>query len=321
MNANIDNLPGWAREALRDACAPWIAHHKYPEGYAERVAGRWSDIESDVLPKLPESLSETGKNNFFRLVFGEGLYGTVEAPGKARDAVRRLNDIREAIAETAQQLADLIADRGEIIESGLATDDGMPGLFDLIEQLAGSYRWWDNWRSLSEKEMQRLLALEATMSQPVPSLCDVLLALAQRLDDSPPAQASEPAFRSRQTSQANYVRQLIDAISRRSLHRRADGRPRDDIAGGDAACLPADFILPDSAMATLVSVLLDLPPGEPSAEAVRAVRLSRQQRPDGDGVSPKNRTTTKQRRRGDPISPTNPAAHLFSGYWGAKPHS
>lgn len=282
MNANIDNLPHWARVAFRHAGAPLVGDtdpegrpyprpRLCPEGFAERVAGRWPEIERDVLPELPDSLSEIGKANFFEFVFRQTMYGAVVAPRQAPDAVRRLDDVRTEILKTALQLASLLQDHAAIYEEG-TVDCDMPDLWDLIEEAAADYPAWE---MTAQPAMERFLTVATSQSRAGPCVADVLERLAEKVRFSPPPRTTDPAYRNCRASNADHVQLLTDAISRYPLRRRADGRPRDDIAGGDAACLPADFVVPDSAMATLVSVLFDLPAGEPSVEAVRELRLSR----------------------------------------------
>ena len=281
MNTNSANdLPCWAREALGHAGAPLAGDtdpegRPYPragwcpEGFAERVAARWLEIKHDVLPPLAV-LSDTGKGHFFRVMFGEGMRVAGDTPLAARAAVRQLDANRWAIAEKAAELARLLEDREDMMNLDLAWPDEMPDLFELIQSAAAGCI---GWQQSAARDMQHLLALESSMSQPVPNLRGVLWSLASL--DPQPAQATEPAFRTRQASQADHVRLLLDAIDR-FQRRRADGLPLDDddFVGGDAARLPADFALPDSALATLVSVVFDLPEGQPGVEAVRACRLS-----------------------------------------------
>lgn len=287
MNTNSANdLPCWAREALGHAGAPLAGDtdpegRPYPragwcpEGFAERVAARWLEIEHDVLPPL-EVLSDTGKGHFFRVMFGEGMRVAGDTPRAARLAVRWLDDIGKAIADKAVELADLLGQQAAIHGDGLAECD-VPDLWELLEEAAADYPVW---AMMDDRTMERFLTAACSQTQPGPGLDDVLWALARRLrgwpGDSPlQAQATEPAFRTRQASQADHVRLLLDAIDR-FQRRRADGLPLDDddFVGGDAARLPADFALPDSALATLVSVVFDLPEGQPGVEAVRACRLS-----------------------------------------------
>lgn len=263
MNANTDTLPRWAREALRPQ----------PELFSERVARRWTEIKCDVLPELPDCLSEKGKTYFFRFVFDEAVHGTVATPRKARNAVRLLDDIRKEMFDTAWQLVQLLREHADIYNEDMAECD-IPDLWELIEEAAADY---PAWQTTAHTAMERFLTVATSQSRPGPVLVDVLARFARNLDPawSPPARTRDPAYRTRQTSNADYVRLLADVISRYPLRRRADGEHRDDVVGGDAACLPADFVLPDPAMAALVSVLFDLPAGRPSVEAVRGLRLSR----------------------------------------------
>ena len=284
MNTNAaKNLPLWARQALGHAGAPLAGDtdpegRPYPragwcpEGFAERVAARWLEIEHDVLPPLAV-LSDIGKGYFFRVMFGEGMRVAGDTPRAARAAVRQLDDTRRAIADKAVELAELLGQQAAIYENGLAECD-VPGLWELLEEAAADHPVW---AEVASTPMERFLIVACGQSRPGPGLDDVLWALARRLrgwpGDSPlQAQATEPAFRTRQASQADYVKLLLDAIDR-FPRRRTDGLPRNDIAGGDDACLPADFALQDAALATLVEILFGLPEGKPGEEAVKKHRL------------------------------------------------
>lgn len=313
MNTNSANdLPCWAREALGYAGAPLAGDtdpegRPYPragwcpEGFAERVAARWLEIERDVLPPLAV-LSDTGKCRLFFAMFGMGRNvavagGLPRVARAARAAVRELDAINMAIADTACELAQLIGRRKEISESGLAEHDGMPDLWELLEEAAADY---PHWKAVASSYMGPFLRIATGQSRAGPDIGDILCGLARHCELSPPAQASDPALRNRQASQADYVRLVLDTIDR-FPRRRADGRRwgHEDSAD-DAARLPADFALPDAALAALVSVVFDLPEGQPSVEAVRACRLSWRQRPDADDL-------TAPRARRPPLPPAAPA--------------
>ncbi len=303
---NIEaSLPEWAREALARAGAPlpgetdaegqpytranWCA-----EGFAQRIAGRWLEIERDVLPAL-EHLSDAAKCCFFEMVFLRGINVAADTPRKARGAVHLLGATRRAIADKAVEMAELLRKQAAIREDGLAECD-VPDLYELLEEAAADY---PDWAMVADAAMERFLTVATHQSRPGPGLDDVLLALARRLEDSPLPQVTEPAFYNRQVSQADFVRLLLGVV---------DGLPRWGVG------VSAGFALSDSAVATLVSVAFDLPEGQPSEESVRFCRRSWRQQPAVDSLTdPPRDPRPAAPRQGE--RPSDRRAELLSGRW------
>jgi hypothetical protein len=258
---SVDDLPHWARKAMGYTALGYsgapLAGDTDPEGpcgllerLAKRVAARWPDIEKDVLPSLAV-LSNNVKGRFFREIFRAGMRSAGDTPRAARQEVRRLDAICEAIAVKAGELADLLEQQAAIDKDGLAECD-MPYLAELLLDAGVEYPVWS--KVATSTEMLRFWTVVFGQTGPGPELADVLRALVQRRRGGPfdpplRVRATEPAFRNRQASQSDHVRTLLRAIDE-FPRRRADGLPPDDIWiwGGDAVCLPHGFDLPDSAV-------------------------------------------------------------------------
>jgi hypothetical protein len=328
---SVDDLPHWARKAMGYTALGYsgapLAGDTDPEGpcgllerLAKRVAARWPDIEKDVLPSLAV-LSNNVKGRFFREIFRAGMRSAGDTPRAARQEVRRLDAICEAIAVKAGELADLLEQQAAIDKDGLAECD-MPYLAELLLDAGVEYPVWS--KVATSTEMLRFWTVVFGQTGPGPELADVLRALVQRRRGGPfdpplRVRATEPAFRNRQASQSDHVRTLLRAIDE-FPRRRADGLPPDDIWiwGGDAVCLPHGFDLPDSAVATLVEALFGLPEGQPDVHVVKACRVSRRQQPDADGLADTpcaNRTAPPPAAPAPRPAPTNAPTDLFTRRW------
>jgi len=254
----MERFPAWARDAL-ETFRPASAFGKSEPGseavsryneFVTRITDRWPEINTGVLPSLRD-LSDKQK----RIVLEQALrcgYTYRESTLKdARAARPELKDLNSNIRRRAENLAKLLRRRRRIIEKGHAGDHE-PDLFDMIERAASQY---PDWESVLRPELQAFLRIARNQSRSGPNLEDVL----DILDEScGPEIISERALDTRQTSPADCVRLVLENVA---LAKERKG-----------GLIPNEFRLPNSALATLVGVVFDLPAGGITDDAVRKVR-------------------------------------------------
>jgi hypothetical protein len=228
-------LPAWVDAAI---CTMEV------ETLRQQLISRWREIEIDVLPALA-ALSDIGK----QLVFEQAFAATLFDYSITRQAQKDLRDLHGRIACCATELASLLQQTTDLSEShGMVT--GIPGLWDTLDSAA---QRWLHWYGVMKAHghLQDFLRVAKGQSRPGPAWSDLIEELADRIDADEIESFLDPVIESRKR-EADASRATQQSIS---LLIHPD--------------IPQKFMLPDQAMATLISVLFNVEVSSPAIKQMR----------------------------------------------------
>jgi len=244
-------LPAWAEAAIREYRPPAPESTETAARYdaiVARILDRWDEISGEVLPSL-RRLSDRGKQAVFESVLHVAWYYPSTWSREARAARREVIGLTEKIRRLADELAEAMRKRDELVERYKLHDDS-PTLPDVIEELAEQYSHW----AVATDARRFWIDARTTTQRSKPSMADVVQVFARDVGVPYDDGLYLAAFRSRE-DRADPVRMLI-AYTRFSHN----------------AWVPDDFRLTARAIMVLANVLFDA--GFTTEDAVRKQRKS-----------------------------------------------
>lgn len=114
----MKNIPEWAREVFETLRKG--GHPDFPD-FEDRIKGRWSEINSDVLPEL-ERLKINQKSELLQSLLTNGFHFRGERASEARYQLKNLIKINKDIAKQAEKLASQLRQKQGILDQGLVYD-------------------------------------------------------------------------------------------------------------------------------------------------------------------------------------------------------
>lgn len=214
---------------------------------ARRLLARGDELEA-VYGELLEKLGrrEHGLSHFLGLLLSTRAFWGPEQIAQARADRAALASVNAQIAAQADALADLLDERDRLNNtSGFSSRTH----YNMADVIAEASRGNGLFQTFLRDPLERLRRQFDLKYWPSPGNC--LRALASDAAAASP-EASDPltdaATASTRPSRSDFVMALFAAI--------------DESRGDYAGSIPKDFQISDNAMATLVNILLELPPEE-----------------------------------------------------------
>jgi hypothetical protein len=124
----MENIPAWAQNVF-DKCRR-SGHPDFPD-FEARIKGRWSEINSDVLPEF-ERLENNQKSELLQSLFVSGFHFRGNRVSEARSQLKQLIELNKDIARHAKKLASLLHRKQGILDQEL-----------VYEIPFHDSRWWD----------------------------------------------------------------------------------------------------------------------------------------------------------------------------------
>lgn len=222
-------------------------HHVSPSetALARRILARGLELKGMYDAAYSGLQDDFARRTFLDCcVLAVGLFWTETDGKQARDDKKRLEELNAAIAEQADELSRLLEQRERLNSKAAVTTDAAYHIIDIFDQANPGGGLYQSFLREPLDGLRGRFDLKYW-----PKLADVVQAIgedAARADVKPADPLTAAMCESTRSSKADVVRAIQASIA--------------DNKHGGMGCLPKSFKLSDGALASLASVLLDLPP-------------------------------------------------------------
>jgi len=214
---------------------------------AERLLAhgdQMAHVYDEIYPKL--SGDGIAWKHFLGCLLSTSAFWSPDKIAALRSGRDSLVEVNRDIAKHALALADLLDRRDTLHNTSGFSDETLYAICDVIDRASAHNGFYQSWIKEQLNQMRTRFDLKYW-----PSLADCARVIGEdagQADITPTDPLTEAATKSTRASKADFLRALLSAI--------------DEIRGDWLGAFPARFRPSDEAMATVVNVLLELPPNE-----------------------------------------------------------